>query len=357
MALDENARFDAIAKSVQDESYQKRAPNTPYTQYTLGAMQEVGPDYTRISVEEAQRVGKQLKSGLAAAGLSVDFRLQGSVPANIHIRGVSDVDLLTIDDAFFSYDANGHRARVGMFGSPISYTPLSALQKLRLEAEKILKARFPAADVDTSGSKAVKISGGSLRRPVDVVPSHWHDTVDYQASQAEHDRGIKILDKKQAETLLNMPFRHIKLIGERDVSTLYGLKKSIRLCKNVKSDAINEGTEIALPSFDIASAMYHADQVALAAGNASELAILAETQRHLDMLARNQAYALALRVPDGSRAIFDTAAKFQGLINLSIEMDDLAVEVAKEQNIRHLLNQSEWSSINETLRKSYIAAA
>ncbi len=119
MALDENARFDAIAKSVQDESYQKRAPNTPYTQYTLGAMQEVGPDYTRISVEEAQRVGKQLQSGLAAAGLTVDFRLQGSVPANIHIRGVSDVDLLTIDDAFFSYDANGHRARVGMFGSPI----------------------------------------------------------------------------------------------------------------------------------------------------------------------------------------------------------------------------------------------
>ncbi len=189
------------------------------------------------------------------------------------------------------------------------------------------------------------------------MPSHWHDTVDYQVSQAEHDRGIKILDKKQAETLLNMPFRHIKLIGERDVSTLFGLKKAIRLCKNVKSDAINEGTDIALPSFDIASAMYHADQVALAAGNASELAILAETQRHLDVLARNEAYTLALRVPDNSRAIFDTAAKFQGLINLSIEMDDLAVEVAKEQNIRHLLNQSEWSSINETLRKSYIAAA
>ena len=101
MALDEIARFDAVAKSVEDESYQKRAPDAPYTQYALGAMQEVGPEYTRISIEEAERVGKQLKSGLTAMGLTVDFRLQGSVPANIHIRGVSDVDLLTIDDAFF----------------------------------------------------------------------------------------------------------------------------------------------------------------------------------------------------------------------------------------------------------------
>lgn len=115
----------------------------------------------------------------------------------------------------------------------------------------------------------------------------WHDTSDYQRSFAEHDRGVKILDKKVPTTLHNMPFRHIKLISERCVQCVGGLKKSIRLCKNVKADAINDGKDINFPSFDIAATMYHADLGALAAGTTYELAILAETQRWLDYLACN----------------------------------------------------------------------
>ena len=58
------------------------------------------------------------------------------------------MDLLALDTAFFTYDAQGYRARNGVFTNPVSYTPLSALVTLRLESEKILKARFPKADVD-----------------------------------------------------------------------------------------------------------------------------------------------------------------------------------------------------------------
>jgi hypothetical protein len=356
-ALDEAAQRQVIAKSAGLEGYQKRAEGKPYTRYALGAMEEVGRDYTRISLEEADRVGKQLESGLATAGISAEFQIQGSVPANIHIRGVSDVDLLTLATAFFTYDTQGYRARNGFFTSPISYTPVSALLAMRQESEKILKARFPQADVDTTGSKAIKISGGSLRRPVDVVPSHWHDTADYQSSQQIHDRGVTILNKTIFDTLLNMPFRHIKLIGDRDAIARLGLKKAIRLCKNVKSDAVDEGTDIALPSFDIAATMYHGNVAALGAGAINELGILAETQRHLDALARNHALAKTLLVPDGSRAIFDTTEKLKALNKLSVEMDDLASEVAKEQNAALHLYQDSWPRISETLQKSYIPAA
>ena len=189
------------------------------------------------------------------------------------------------------------------------------------------------------------------------MPSHWHDTADYQLSQVEHDRGIKILNKAIPDTPLNMPFRHIKLLGDRDATTNAGLKKAIRLCKNVKSDAIEEGTEIALPSFDIAAVMYHSDVAALSAGVASELAILAETQRHLDALACNHERAKTLRVPDGSRFIFDTNTKLNALNRLSVEMDDLADEVAKEQSSLLMLYQKSWPMIRDTLRKSYLPAA
>lgn len=329
--LTEDAKTEVLAKSLSLEAWEKRASVQPFTRYALGAMQEVGPDYTRISIETARRVGDQLDTGLSAAGFSVEFRLQGSVPLNVHIRGVSDVDLLSIDTSFLTYMPAGLRGRLGRY-VPTGKTSISVLLALREHAEKILKAAFPAAKVDTSGGKAINISGGSLPRLVDVVPAHWHDTITYQASAKEHDRGITILNKAVPETIANLPFLHIKCISDRCDSVLGGLRKAIRLCKNVKAEAEGDGMEIGLPSFDIAAIMYHADLTALRAGSTYELAILAETQRHLDALACDHDYAKTFMVPDGSRQIFNTSSKLIGLNRLSTEMDALIRQVAKEQS-------------------------
>ncbi len=328
----QDAAADVLRKSYLEEGWQQRAKEQPYTRYCLGAMQEVDQDYTRISLETAERVGKQLLDGLQSADFAVEFRLQGSVPLNVHIRGVSDVDLLTLDTSFLRYDTNGLMARSGSYYAT-DKTSLSVLQKLRAESEKILKLRYPAAHVDTSGGKAIAISGGSLPRPVDVVPSHWHDTAEYQASQLERDRGVYILDKKVPTTLSNHPFLHIHRINQQDTAANAGLKKAIRLCKNVKNDATEDGKTIVFPSFDIASTLYHCDLAGLRAGAYYELAILAETQRFLDELYHNPEKAKSLWVPDGSRRIFDTDQKYAGLRTLSMEMDDLAKEVAKEQSV------------------------
>ncbi len=90
-----------LAKSQISESYAKRAPGLKNTRYALGAMQAVDADYTKVSIEEAKRVGVQLESGLAKLNIAIQLRLQGSVPCDIHIRGVSDVDLLVLDDRYF----------------------------------------------------------------------------------------------------------------------------------------------------------------------------------------------------------------------------------------------------------------
>ena len=319
---------EILAKSFVPEGYQARAKDKSHTRYALGAMQEVDADYTRISIETAQRVGRQLDQALSDAGCPVVFRLQGSVPLNIHIRGVSDVDLLTLDSSFITYSTNGRLSQQGLYTSPTLKTSLGVLLTMRNEAEKTLRDKYPAAQVDTSGGKAIKIFGGSLARPIDVVPSHWHDTVDYQQSQNERDRAATILDKKIMRTIDNLPFLHMALIEMRDTETLGGLKKAIRLCKNVRSDAERS---ISLPSFDIAAAMYHSDRDALINGYAHELNILAETQRFLDFLYNNKAYARALKVPDGSRCVFDTEAKVAAIASLSLEMDNLLRDVAKEQ--------------------------
>lgn len=354
-ALSENAQYEVIAKALTDEAYQQRAAGKPNTRYALGAMQEVDAEYTRISVEEATRVGNQLATGLRTAGISPAFRLQGSVPPNIHIRGVSDVDLLVLDIGFLTNDPAGLRARAGAYVT-LPGTALAGLQSLRRAAEDVLETAFPKAKVDRSGSKAIKLTGGSLRRPVDVVPSHWHDTAEYQRSGAECDRGVKILDTSGPRSLLNLPFKHIRKIDAQDSACLGGLKKAIRLCKNIKADAAEDGTEIKLPSFDIAAIMYHARVGSLAAGIGSELAILAESRRHLDALARNLSMAVTLRTPDDSRYILDTAEKQTALVRLSIEVDNVSEAVAREQ-VALLPNLSvSGDQIVEALRKAHVAA-
>jgi hypothetical protein len=349
--LSMDAQIDILTKSLNTEAYQQRS-NQPYTKYALGSMQEVGPDYTRIGLEEADRVGNQLQKGLERKQIYVAFELQGSVPLNVHIRGVSDVDLLTLETAFVTYDG-GARSQAGLY-TPITYTIADKMRQLRSQAENVLSDAFPAAEVDKSGNKAIKISGGSLRRPVDVVPSHWHDTTDWQSSQQKHDRGVKIFDKGTSATFLNMPFRHIKLIHERDQLVQSGLRKTIRLCKNVKADAENDGKDITVSSYDIAGLMWHCDLSRLIVNPANELQLLMVTQQHLDFLSRNIEYAKSLAAPDGSRFLLDSAAKVNGLVALSTELDDLAIEVAKEQSVALQYKQPTWQDINETLRKSYV---
>lgn len=342
---------EVLAKSLVTESWEKRATNQPHTRYALGAMQAVSDRYTQISIETAERVGKQLIANLP---MSVSFRLQGSVPLDVHIRGVSDVDLLTLDNRFLTYNRFGSRANTYSF---TTLTSLGVLLELRREAERVLKAAYPAATVDCSGGKCIGLSGGSLARPVDVVPSHWDDNAAYQSSLQEHDRGVTILNKKVPETLGNLPFLHIKRVHDRDTSVLGGLKKAIRLTKNVKNDAENEDSAAKLPSFDIAALLYHADQSALRSGYTYELAILRETQRFLDWCYHNKEAAKQLRTPDGSRCILDTEAKFTGLTTISVEMDALAKEVAREQLAGVSLGEPNWTQIDEALRKAYIPDA
>lgn len=346
-----DAKDFIVNRSLAQEAWERRAKDKPNTTFALGAMQEVDPTYTRISLETAERVSNQLARRLMG---NMEFELQGSVPLNVHIRGVSDVDLLALEGDFHTYDSRGVMSRTGQYNSPTTRTSVGVLTARRAEIIRSLREAFPAAHVDTSGAKAVKLSGGSLARPVDVVPSHWHDTIDYQTSRQKHDRAVTILDAQKNSTLENWPFLHIKKVRERCESTGGGLRKSIRLCKNIKAELEAEGQSVNISSFDMASIMYHANMANLTAGSFYELAILAETQRYLDYLWNNKDQARRLIVPDGSRFIFDAEDKFTGLLHLSVAMDKLLQAVAKEQS--YLLRQYE-SPMLDASREAVIKAA
>lgn len=328
--LDSTQRASVIASQLLVEAYETRASGA-HTRYALGAMEPVSDNYTRISIQTAGRVEGQLETRLPAAGYSVTFRRQGSVPLNVHIRGVSDVDLLVIETRSLYFDNAGVRAIRSDY-PPAATPPLTILAGLRNQCERDLRAAYHTATVDTSGAKAIKISGGSLPRAVDVVPAVWWDTVDYQATRSETFRGVSIYNRRENSTIKNLPFLHIHRVDERCRLMGGSLRKAIRLCKNVKADLEDEGNTIGLSSYDIAGVMYHADQAAMRLGAVYPLAVLAETQRHLDALWVDKERARALMTPDGLRRIFDVEGKFNALLTLSTAFDKLLEAVAKEQS-------------------------
>ncbi|MDR7017071.1 hypothetical protein [Acinetobacter sp. 3657] len=294
----------------------------PSVRYSTGAMQAVDQRYTEIGIETAKRIENQLKTRLPNHGLATEYKLQGSVPLDIHIKGVSDVDLLVIHKNHYRSEDCTVLLRS---------EDIKALQQLRNSSFYELKQAYPAVRIDNSGGKCISLTGGSLPRDVDVVPSHWVETNEYKNKGFEYLRGINILDKNIPTTFLNLPFAHIywiKLICQ--YLTEGSLRKSIRLCKTIKADLIDEGSNITLSSYDLASIMYHANRDNLKHSKNYSLGIVLETQRFFDFLYHNQNYAKSLNTPDGTRKIFDSTEKLSSLITLSIALDNLVSDLCQD---------------------------
>jgi hypothetical protein len=315
------AEATAILKDMTlEERYQSRTTSSAL-QYALGCMQEVDPAYTKNSYAEGERVRNQVAQWMTSCGTRVSFEYQGSLPLNVHIRGVSDVDLLVMHEEFVTLDWSGPKAHTYI---RLGNTTLVDMQQLRGECETVLDRRFPEAKVEKK-TKSIRISEGSLRRDIDVVPAHWHDTAAYQTTGFKHDREIRILDTSVPTTLGNRPFLHMKRIEDKDSTSGGGLKKAIRLLKNLRNDAT---PEIKLTSYDIAAIAWHFDATALRFPDYLETVLLASIQAQLAGLLVDPSRLIRLDVPDGSRKIIDSADKFGAINHLAKELDQLILDIA-----------------------------
>lgn len=312
--------FDTLKYSI--EKWQTIS-DKPSVRYAVGAMQEVDKRYTEISIETAKRIENQLHSRLLNNhGIKTEYRLQGSVPLNIHIKGVSDVDLLVI---------NKEHYRSEKYLNTLRSEDIRVLKELRRASVYELNKAYPAVSIDSTGAKSITLTGGSLPRDVDVVPSHWVETNEYEIQKQLYLRGVNILDNKTPTTLMNLPFKHINYIDSRcKYLTGGGLKKAIRLCKTIKADLVEEGHPIYLSSFDLASIMYHANVDNLKRGESFALAIVLETQRFFDYLYHYPHYRNVLYTPDNTRKIFDNSKKEASLLTMSVALDKLVTELRKD---------------------------
>ena len=343
-------RADSIYKPPVEEAYEKRSAHKA-TRYTLGAMQEVDPDYTKNSFLQGDRIKNQLEKGLQGE-IPITFEYQGSVPLNVHLRGTSDVDLLILRSGFVTVDVSGLKNQRGGYSDWHGEQPHQLLSRLRSRSASILRSAFPEAEIDISGSKSIAIEGGSLSRKVDVVPSHWYDTADFQHSGQKKDRGVCILDTSMNHTLKNYPFLHMHHVNEKEKNTNGGTKKIIRLLKTLKVDS-DYAKQITLNSYDVAALVWNFSTAALYVQPWSELTLLATAQSELTTLVADKKRALRLRTPDGTRCVIDSEDKYLALVLLCSEVSQLAEAVAQE--VMGLYEKMASDNVLKVLKSSVIA--
>jgi hypothetical protein len=238
--------------------------------YIRYAMKGVEPEYT----QKSKQAGENAKTHLDILS-DKEFRFQGSVMTNTHIKAHSDIDLLVISTKFYTWDRHDSERYINEqeFRSKLWNWQIAKLEKeknyfnvyegnlyqdlakLRSDSESILRDKYKICD--TTGAKSIKITNLDLKRDVDVVIANWYDDVRSIINDRDENRGVQVYNKEtNSRENADYPFISIKKINERGSSTNGRLKKMIRFIKNVKADS---DLNIDLSSFDINAICYDID--------------------------------------------------------------------------------------------------
>lgn len=304
--------------------------------YVKLAMNEVDPIYTKKTLDAGENAKYHLQRELQQ---NIDFRYQGSVMTRTHIKGVSDIDLLTITGKFqdtdyikavtylennpYLFDTNTMHIKnwVDRF-SKYTGNANNDLRQLRIEDENILKSHYVICD--TTKPKSIKITNQNLHRDVDVVVASWFDSFDYISGKGDAYRGIYIYDKQKNNRLgPDFPFLSIDRINTRSAYTEGRLKKMIRFLKNVRTDA---SVDIDLKSFDINAICYDININDYC--NSYYLDLVRVLWLKLYHLCKNESEADNLKSVDGTEYIFkNNPAKKEYLERLEGEVWNIYNEI------------------------------
>lgn len=305
--------------------------------YISLAMNGVEPAYT----EKSKAAGEKVRTHLKEVLTNVEYKYQGSVMTNTHIKGNSDIDLLVITSLFYSFDRVGIQNTLNDLNktsnlnniqlqnlkdelSGNGYTHgLDDLRNNRIKSENKLLSIYNICDI--AHPKAIKIKNKNLNRDVDIVIANWYDDVNSIIKSKETDyRGIQVYNKdSNSKGNPDYPFLSIKRINERSTYTNGRLKKMIRFLKNVKADS---NKEIKLSSFDFNAICYDINVNSYMNLNKYELVVILYDQ--LMRLASYDFISDNLKSVDDHEYIFrGKSDKKESLSNLMSEVNSILIDL------------------------------
>lgn len=310
---------DQLQKAILSESFSDVRINDS-VKYALESMSPIDPNYTKNTYLASENIRNNLTKGLSNKGLSVEYRHQGSVETNTHIKLHSDIDILVFTEKYHNMEP----PLTPLY--PYQGDPLADLRELRQESYNVLNSIYN--QVDNSKAKSIQVFPTNPKRKVDVVPANWINTLDYQTTSNEKYRGVHLYNKDNHSREKDFPFLHISNVKAKDSIVNGGLAKLVRLLKTLKVDA---DYQIDLSSFEITSIVYDMDNFTLTKPKYQELLLLNEGSKQLDKLINNKSHRENLMSPNNKEVVFGTSeSKVVELKKLKLELDELIEDIIEE---------------------------
>lgn len=310
---------DQLQKAILSESFSDVRINDS-VKYALESMSPIDPNYTKNTYLASENIRNTLTKGLSNKGLSVEYRHQGSVETNTHIKLHSDIDILVFTEKYHNMEPPLTPL------DPYQGDPLADLRELRQESYNVLNSIYN--QVDNSKAKSIQVFPTNPKRKVDVVPANWVNTLDYQTTSNEKYRGVHLYNKDNHSREKDFPFLHISNVKAKDSIVTGGLAKLVRLLKTLKVDA---DYQIDLSSFEITSIVYDMDSFTLTKPKYQELLLLNEGSKQLDKLINNKSHRENLMSPNNKEIVFGTSeSKVVELKKIKLELDELIEDIIEE---------------------------
>ncbi|QKZ12859.1 hypothetical protein [Spirosoma sp. KUDC1026] len=316
----QNRKFDReLNESLMSKSFSSgQIPDD--VKYLLESMRPIDQKYNEKTITAAERVQTHLNNGLELH-FERAYRTQGSVKTNTNIKVHSDFDLLTIVDKY-------HYPEVFTGNAYVESDPNEDIKELRRQSTKILKSKYD--EVDDTHEKCISIYNKSLGRKVDIVFGYWYNTEKYLESSDEYYRGIYFYKFPNGPKYnrADFPFAHIHQVNVKGDMTRDGLRRGIRLLKNLKADS--EVEIESLKSFHITSIVHSMDESVLWYTPGAELGIAKAVSTQMQRIIDDPAYRKGIKSPNGTENSLEKDDLVSDIKKLKIDLDTLIEDASKD---------------------------
>lgn len=289
--------------------------------YMMESMRPIDKKYNDITLQASENVKNHLEKGLNLH-FTRDYRTQGSVVCNTNIQLHSDIDLLSIIGRYHFLPPN-----VNPTNPYTDSDPKIDIEQLRNQATTIMKAKYD--DVDTTGSKTIRIYNKNLRRHVDIVFAYWYHSEEYLRNKTEYYRGVQFYDfhARERVTKPDFPFAHIQNVNFKGNMTNDGSRRCIRLLKNIVADS--DGS-IDLTSFQLTTIVHSIDNMKVRYQPGFDGKIAAAVSQELGTLIELPTYRRGVKSPNGTEYPLADDGVVPELQKLKADLDRLLVDTAEE---------------------------
>lgn len=300
-------RFDeAIRDHVLSPSFADANIPDP-VKYAMESMSEIDSAYAYKVYGVSRRIHELINRELLARNMRTDFRYQGALRVETHVRLYGEVDLLCI------LPENAPHQHVYTLG--------------QLIREIATKQQTTFQSADYSDGVRIKLVTQKPDCRINVIPCSWISNPEYLERRNEIYRGIIEYNFKDKTRKKYLPFLNMGRVNNKDQETDGCYKMGVRLLRSLCVDE-----SINLTNYELCGLIYHIQNAKITVPKNRRLGLLPVVSHHIQEALNDDTFQ-NIPSPSERELVFGSkAGKKEAVTKLQKSLDGLIGDLNESLN-------------------------